>query len=58
MPTNVNLDTVNNMSRAAATPVNSQSAITVTRQNNGVHPATDGYEQIADTVWAFLKCQA
>ena len=57
VPTNVNLDTVNNMSRAAATPVNARSAITVTRQSNGVHPATDGYEQIADTVWSFLKCQ-
>jgi lysophospholipase L1-like esterase len=57
VPTHVNLDTVNNMSRAAAAPVNSRSTVTVQRQNNGVHPATEGYYQIADTVWAFLKNQ-
>jgi lysophospholipase L1-like esterase len=55
VPTHVNLDTVNNMSRAAAAPVNSRSTVQVARQNNGVHPATEGYNQIADTVWAFLK---
>jgi lysophospholipase L1-like esterase len=57
VPTHVNLDTVNNMSRAAPAPVNSRSTVQVARQNNGVHPATEGYYQIADTVWAFLKNQ-
>lgn len=58
VPTHVNLDTVNNMSRAAAAPVNSRSTVQVARQNNGVHPATEGYLQIADTVWSFLKGNA
>jgi lysophospholipase L1-like esterase len=55
VPTHVNLDTVNNMSRAASAPVNARSTVTAQRQSNGVHPATEGYYQIADTVWAFLK---
>ena len=58
VPSNTALDTVNNMSRATSAPVNSRSAVTSTRQNNGVHPATSGYQQIADAVWAFLKYQA
>lgn len=58
VPSNTALDTVNNMSRAAAAPVNSRSAVTVERQNNGVHPATDGYQQIGDALWAFLKYYA
>lgn len=56
VPSNVNLDTVNNMSRAAAAPINSRTTLTSQRQNNGVHPATEGYRQIGDAVWAFLKC--
>lgn len=55
VPTHVNLDTMNNMVRAAAAPINSRTALTSTRQSNGVHPATEGYLQIADTVWSFLK---
>jgi len=50
-----NLDTVNNMQTAASAPVNSRSTINVTRQNNGVHPAASGYQQIGDGIWAFLK---
>lgn len=57
IPTNCNLDTINNMSVAAATPVNSRNSTTVVRQSNGVHPATPGYNQMADSVYAFLKCQ-
>lgn len=52
---NVNLDTVNNMPVAASELVNSRSTVSVVRQNNGVHPATSGYQQIGDAVWAFLK---
>lgn len=58
VPSNTALDTVNNMSRAASAPVNSRSSITVQRQSNGVHPATSGYQQIGDAVWAFLKFYA
>lgn len=56
VPSNVALDTVNNYPRSAAAPVNARnSAITVQRQSNGVHPDTSGYQQIGDAVWAFLK---
>lgn len=54
-PANVNLDTVNNMQTASSAPVNSRSSVSVIRQNNGVHPATSGYQQLADAIWAFLK---
>jgi lysophospholipase L1-like esterase len=50
-----NLDTVNNMQTASSAPINSRSSVNVTRQNNGVHPASSGYRQIADGIWAFLK---
>lgn len=58
VPSNVALDTVNNMSRAAPAPVNSRSSDSSERQNNGVHPATSGYQQIGDAVWAFIKNHA
>lgn len=58
VPSNTALDTVNNMSRAASAPVNSRSAVTGQRQSNGVHPATSGYQQIGDALWAFLKFYA
>jgi lysophospholipase L1-like esterase len=58
VPSNTALDTVNNMSVAAATAVNSRNTATVIRQSNGVHPGTDGYEQIGDAWWAFLKYYA
>ncbi len=58
VPSNVALDTVNNMSIAGVAPINSRSTVTVTRQNNGVHPGTSGYQQIGDAIWAFLKYYA
>lgn len=58
VPSNTALDTVNNMNTAASAPVNSRSAVSVSRQNNGVHPADAGYRQIADALWAFLKYYA
>lgn len=58
VPSNTALDTVNNMNRAAAAPINSRTAITSQRQSNGVHPATEGYRQIGDALWAFLKFYA
>lgn len=56
VPSNVALDTTNNMKRAAAAPVNSRSPITVSRQSDGVHPDQPGYAQIGDAITAFLKC--
>ncbi|KKC24682.1 hypothetical protein [Sphingomonas sp. SRS2] len=59
LPSNTALDTMNNMSRAAAVAVNSRnSATTIARQSNALHPATSGYQQIADAWWAFLKVKA
>ncbi len=57
IPSNTALDTVNNMSTASVAAVNSRSSVTTARQNNGVHPGTSGYQQIADAIWAFLKFQ-
>ena len=57
IPSNVNIDTKNNMQFAVSAPVNSRSNVDVVRQYNGVHPDTPGYQQIADAIWAFLKCQ-
>ena len=57
IPSNTALDTVNNMSVASSAPANSRSSVNVVRQNNGVHPGTPGYQQIADAIWAFIKVQ-
>lgn len=57
IPSNTALDTVNNMSVASSAPANSRSSVNVVRQNNGVHPGTTGYQQIADAIWAFIKVQ-
>ena len=63
VPTNVALDTVNNMVRKKVA-VNSCSGYTssdrkepvmVTRQGNLVHPSYAGHMQIGDAVFAFLK---
>ncbi|MCM2318051.1 MAG: SGNH/GDSL hydrolase family protein [Pseudomonas sp.] len=57
VPSNVALDTVHGYPTDAAAPVNSRTpGVTVSRQNNAVHPAENGYQQIGDAVWAFLKC--
>ncbi|MDM0086743.1 MULTISPECIES: hypothetical protein [unclassified Variovorax] len=59
VPSNVALDTVSNYPLAAAAPVNSRNAaVQVQRQNNGVHPATSGYQQLGDAEFAFLKYHA
>lgn len=57
IPSNTALDTVNNMSVSSSAPANSRSTVNVVRQNNGVHPGTTGYQQIADAIWAFIKVQ-
>jgi lysophospholipase L1-like esterase len=59
LPSNVALDTVNNYDRSAAAPVNSRAtSVMIARQNNGVHPGVTGYQQLADSIWAFLKFYA
>jgi lysophospholipase L1-like esterase len=56
VPLHANLDTVHNMG-SASVAANSRTTTEITRQTNLVHPATDGYEQMADSLYAFLKCQ-
>jgi len=55
VPVHLSLDTANNMSFNGAAPVNSRSSTNVTRQSDLVHPASSGYYQMADAIWAFLK---
>jgi lysophospholipase L1-like esterase len=54
IPIYVNLDTVNNMP-AHMVPANSRSSRTIRRQNNGVHPLPEGYFQMADVIYYWLK---
>lgn len=54
LPYNTTNDTARNMITATAAS-NSRNATTITRQNNGVHPAASGYLQIADVLYAWLK---
>ncbi len=54
IPTYVNLDCENNFP-VAHEPVNAGNGQKITRQNNGVHPAAAGYNQIGDTFYCWLK---
>lgn len=54
IPTYVNLDCENNYP-GREEPVNARSTKTVFRQNNAVHPAPEGYYQIADSIYYWLK---
>lgn len=56
-PAPIGYDNNNNALFGASGPMNARSAISKARHNNGVHPATGGYQQIGDGIWAFLKCQ-
>ncbi len=54
VPTHANLDCLHNYPTESVN-YNADSEIRGLRQNNGVHPAVSGYEQIGDTVFAWLK---
>ncbi|MGV3613832.1 MAG: hypothetical protein ACO1SV_00735 [Fimbriimonas sp.] len=54
VPFSVAVDSVNNFP-TATTAFNARNAGTFTKQNNGVHPDTSGYYQMADCGYAFLK---
>lgn len=56
IPGYVNLDTIHNYPASTA-PANSRSDVQITRLNNGVHPAASGYQQLADTIYCWLKGQ-
>lgn len=56
IPTQTNLDCLRNYPAGSET-ANARTDQKVTRQNNGVHPATSGYHQIGDSLYAWLKAQ-
>ncbi|MCP4641687.1 MAG: SGNH/GDSL hydrolase family protein [bacterium] len=53
IPAYVNLDCVNNYPVTSA-PSNAHATTTSTRQNNGVHPAEQGYRQIGDSIYCWM----
>ncbi|SFQ52569.1 SGNH/GDSL hydrolase family protein [Donghicola eburneus] len=57
VPSNLNIDTVHGYSPGSPAPANARTTVEISRPTNAVHPNTSGYQQIADAVWAFLKCQ-
>lgn len=56
VPVNLNLDTEHNMAQSVV-PANSRTNKTVVRQANGLHPSSEGYYQMADAIYYFLKYQ-
>lgn len=54
VPACLNLDPVNGFP-AVTGVVHSRSETTVNRQSNGVHPSAEGYRQIGDAVYAWLR---
>lgn len=56
IPTVSNLDCENNFP-VHEVAINAGNAKQTTRQSNGVHPAVEGYKQIGDTYYAWLKWQ-
>lgn len=54
VPAPGNLDCVNNYP-ARVQPANARNQEMVPRQSNGVHPAPEGYHQIADSIYCWLK---
>lgn len=54
VPTHLNLDCVNNYPLLEA-PANARASQKIIRANNGVHPSAEGYRQIADSLYSWLK---
>ncbi len=54
VPAYVNIDCVSNYP-AAEQPANARTSTTLRRMNNGVHPAAEGYRQIADSIFAWME---
>jgi len=50
----VNLDAVHNYP-ATTVPANSRTTEKLSRQCNGVHPSAEGYRQIADSLYYWMK---
>ena len=54
IPAYLNLDCENNFPTVSES-VSQGSGKKVIRQNNGVHPAPDGYRQLGDSFYCWLK---
>lgn len=54
IPAYANLDTLNNYPRALL-PTNVHSPLKVERLHNGVHPSKEGYFQIGDSIYCWIK---
>jgi lysophospholipase L1-like esterase len=54
IPVYASLDSLYNFSTGDYAP-NIHNTNTIVRQSNGVHPATSGYYQMGDVLWAWLK---
>ena len=54
VPVYINIDTENNYPQIKE-PVNEGNPVMIVRQNNGVHPAKAGYDQMGDTLYCRLK---
>lgn len=54
IPVNVNLDTVHNYPMVTG-PISSRNPENITRLANAVHPSTEGYLQIADSLYYWMK---
>ena len=53
IPAYINLDCVRNYPETTG-PANSRNESLVTRQNNSVHPAASGYQQLGDSLYGWL----
>lgn len=56
IPAYINIDCVNGFPKKQET-ANSRSSVKISRDSNGVHPAAEGYLQIADSIYYWLKYQ-
>ena len=56
VPTYLNLDCDHHFPTWTS-PVNARSKVPLTRVNNGTHPSEPGYEQIGDTIYAWINAQ-
>jgi len=56
VPINVGIDTKYNWPTGTY-QVNSHNTDTITFQNNSVHPAQAGYQQVGDLVWGWIVNQ-
>jgi len=54
VPTYVNIDCVDGYPQREE-PINARNPAKISRHSNGVHPATPGYDQIADSIYAWMR---